>query len=112
MGGVRPNTSKNGQIGPSTTIRVARTDGSCPNLTSILREGRETANIQPSLGAIRGIPVGVVGPFVSAASGVSAFRRPKTCTGRDIAPPSALTGNRCSFIREPPATYPTEEYNE
>jgi transposase len=37
--------------------RAARGDGSCPNLASILPEGRKAANIQASSGAIWGIPV-------------------------------------------------------
>src|ERR1035441_10601177 len=57
MGGVRPNASENGQISPSTTVRAARGDGSCPNLASILPEGRKNANIHASSGIIRGIPV-------------------------------------------------------
>src|ERR1035437_2964171 len=56
MGGVRPNASENGQISPSTTVRAARGDGSCPNLASILPEGRKNANIHASSGIIRGIP--------------------------------------------------------
>jgi hypothetical protein len=56
MGGVCPNASENGQISPTTTVRAARGDGSCPNLASILPEGRKTANIQASSGVIRGIP--------------------------------------------------------
>src|SRR5450759_919629 len=56
MGGVRPNASENGQISPSTTVRAVRGDGSCPQLASILPEGRKTANICPNSGVIRGIP--------------------------------------------------------
>jgi hypothetical protein len=56
MGGVRPNASENGQISPSTTVRAARGDGSCPKLASILPEGRKTANICPNSGVIRRIP--------------------------------------------------------
>jgi hypothetical protein len=57
MGGVRPNASENGQIGPSTTIRAARAGGSRPNLASILQEGRKNASIYQGLGVIWRIPV-------------------------------------------------------
>jgi len=56
MGGVRPNASKKGQIGPSTTVRAARGDGSCPNCASALQGARETANIQAGSGVIWRIP--------------------------------------------------------
>ena len=39
IGGVRPNAGENGQIGPSTSIRVARGAGSRPHLASVLKEG-------------------------------------------------------------------------
>ena len=51
-----PNAKENGQIDPSTTVRATRGDGSRPNLASILREARKTANIQASSGVIWGIP--------------------------------------------------------
>ncbi len=60
MGGVCPNANENCQISHSTTVPAGRGDGGCRNLTSILPEGREAANIQPSLGAIQGIPVKVM----------------------------------------------------
>src|ERR1035438_9676093 len=47
MGGVRPNASENGQISPSTTVRAARTDGSRPNLTSILQEAGKPRIFKP-----------------------------------------------------------------
>ena len=53
---MRTNVCENHQISPSTTVRAAQGDGSCPNLTSILPEGRKTANIHASSGVIRGIP--------------------------------------------------------
>ena len=49
---MRTNVSENHQISPSTTVRAAQGDGSCPNLTSILPEGRKTANIHASSGVI------------------------------------------------------------
>src|SRR5450756_664292 len=55
-GGVRPNASKKGQIGPSTTVRAARGDGSCPNCASALQGARETASIHGSSGVIWRIP--------------------------------------------------------
>ena len=58
-GGVRPNASENGQIGPSTTVRAARGDGSCPNCASALQGARETASIHGSSGVIWRIPVTV-----------------------------------------------------
>ena len=54
---MRPNASKKGQIGPSTTVWAARGDGSCPNLASVLQEGRKIASIHASSGAIWRIPV-------------------------------------------------------
>jgi hypothetical protein len=56
MGGVRPTASENGQISPSTTVRAARTDGSRPNLASVLQEGPKNTSIHASTGAIWGIP--------------------------------------------------------
>jgi hypothetical protein len=56
-GGVRPNARKKGQIGPSTTVRAARGDGSCPNCASALQGARETASIHGSSGVIWRIPV-------------------------------------------------------
>src|SRR5665811_24442 len=56
MGGVRPNASENRQISPRPPFGLPRGDGGCPNLASILPEGRKTANIQASSGVIRGIP--------------------------------------------------------
>jgi sugar (pentulose or hexulose) kinase len=56
MGGVRPNASKKGQIGPSTTVWAARGDGSCPNCASALQEGGKTASIHGSSGVIWRIP--------------------------------------------------------
>jgi hypothetical protein len=56
MGGVCPNASENGQISPSTTVRAARGDGSCPNCASALQGARETANIQAGSGVIWRIP--------------------------------------------------------
>ena len=57
MGGVRPNTSENGQISLSTTVRAARVDGSRPDLTFVLLEGRKNVKILASSGVIRGILV-------------------------------------------------------
>src|ERR1019366_5373697 len=47
MGGVCPNASENGQISPPTTVRAARGDGSCPNLTSILQEAGKPRIFKP-----------------------------------------------------------------
>ena len=57
MGGVRPNASENGQIGPRTIVRTARGDGSRPNLASVLQEGRKYTSIHASPGVIWRIPV-------------------------------------------------------
>jgi hypothetical protein len=51
-GGVRPNASEKGQIGPSTTVWAARVDGSCPKLASILPEGRKKTCIHTGSGVI------------------------------------------------------------
>src|SRR5262249_50761369 len=48
---------ENGQIRPSTSVRVARAAGSHPHLASVLQQGRKSAKIHVSLGVIRGIPV-------------------------------------------------------
>jgi sugar (pentulose or hexulose) kinase len=63
MGGVRPNASKKGQIGPSTTVWAARGDGSCPNCASALQGARETANIQAGSGVIWRISAYIYLPF-------------------------------------------------
>src|SRR5262249_23679401 len=55
--GVRPDARENGQIRPSTSVRVARAAGSHPHLASVLQQGRKSAKIHVSLGVIRGIPV-------------------------------------------------------
>ena len=47
---------QNDQFNPSTTIPTTPGTGSRPQLASILREGRESANIHFSSGVIRGIP--------------------------------------------------------
>ncbi len=44
------------QIGPSTSVRVARGAGSRPHLASVLQEGRKSANIRASFGVIWRIP--------------------------------------------------------
>jgi len=54
--GVRPDARENGQIRPSTSVRVARAAGSHPHLASVLQQGRKSAKIRVSLGVIRGIP--------------------------------------------------------
>src|SRR5262249_17876813 len=54
--GVRPDARENGQIRPSTSVRVARAAGSHPHLASVLQQGRKSAKIHVSLGVIRGIP--------------------------------------------------------
>src|SRR5262245_2087561 len=54
--GVRPDGRENGQIRPSTSVRVARAAGSHPDLASV-QQGRKSAKIRVSLGVIRGIPV-------------------------------------------------------
>jgi hypothetical protein len=53
---VRPNASKKGQIGPSTTVRAARGDGSRPNCASALQEGWKNASIHANSGVIWRIP--------------------------------------------------------
>jgi hypothetical protein len=55
-GGARPKAKENGQISPSTTVRAARGDGSCPKLVSILPEGPKNTSIHASTGVIWGIP--------------------------------------------------------
>jgi len=50
--GVRPNARENGQIRPSTSVRVTRDAGSGQHLASVLQEGRENANIDAGLGFI------------------------------------------------------------
>ena len=50
--GVRPNARENGQIRPSTSVRVTRGAGSGQHLASVLQEGRENANIDAGLGFI------------------------------------------------------------
>ena len=52
--------SKNSQISPSTIVRAAQGDSSRPNLTSVLRDGRENANVHANLGVILGIPVRII----------------------------------------------------
>jgi hypothetical protein len=42
---------------PPTTVRAARCAGGRPHLAAVLQEGRKSANICTSSGAIRGIPV-------------------------------------------------------
>jgi hypothetical protein len=54
---MRPDASENSQISPSTIVRAARTAGSHPRLASVLQQGWKSANIRPSLGVNRGIPV-------------------------------------------------------
>ena len=54
---------------PSTAVRAARGDDSCPNLASILPEGRKTVNIHPSSGVIRGIPLKINPRHASALYG-------------------------------------------
>jgi hypothetical protein len=44
---------------PQPPFRAARGDGSCPNLASVLQEGRKIASIHASSGAIWRIPVGI-----------------------------------------------------
>ena len=41
----------------STTVRATRGADNRPHLVSVLQEGRKSANIHASSGAIRGIPV-------------------------------------------------------
>src|SRR5271169_6942054 len=55
-GGARPNARQNDQINPSTTIPTTPGTGSRPQLASILREGRKSANIHLSSGVIWGTP--------------------------------------------------------
>jgi hypothetical protein len=55
-GGVRPNARQNDQINPSTTIPTTPGTGSRPQLASMLREGRKSANIHLRSGVIWGIP--------------------------------------------------------
>src|SRR5215510_2440809 len=47
--GVRPNARGNGQIRPSTNVRVTRGAGSGQHVASVLQEGRENANIDAGL---------------------------------------------------------------
>jgi hypothetical protein len=61
MGGVRPNASENGQIGPRTIVRTARGDGSRPNLAFVLQEGRKYASNHGSPEVIWRIPVESLG---------------------------------------------------
>lgn len=49
--------AKMARSAPPTTVRAARSDGSCPNLAFILPEGRKTASIHANSGVIWGIPV-------------------------------------------------------
>ena len=51
------NAKQNDQINSSTTIPTSPGTGSRPQLASILREGRKSANIHLSSGVIWGIPV-------------------------------------------------------
>src|SRR5262245_63096600 len=44
---MRPDTSENSQISPSTIVRAARAAGSHPHLASVLLQGRKSANIHP-----------------------------------------------------------------
>jgi hypothetical protein len=46
-GGVRPNASKKGQIGPSTTVRASRGAGNRRHLASVLRQGRKMRILTP-----------------------------------------------------------------
>jgi sugar (pentulose or hexulose) kinase len=73
-GGVRPNASKKGQIGPSTTVRAARGDGSCPNCASALQGARETASIHGSSGVIWRIPVIHINKLIKIKPPAKSFR--------------------------------------
>jgi hypothetical protein len=64
-GGVRPNARQNDQINSSTTIPTTPGTGSRPQLASILREGRKSANIHLSSGVIWGIPDEMTAHFKS-----------------------------------------------